>query len=347
MGGRLFLGNQMVSPVIIQGEEKVFNVDGYDWIGEINAQGELVAPTKNINLIFNGVKKINSTVLREKFKNDSRIKSVNFPDLESVTGENALVETFSGCPITEASFEKLKTISARNAFDRTFMSCPITSIIFNDLETISGSSACISAFRGTLVETITFPKLKTVSGSQSMASMFQSCPNLKRAYFPALETISSYLQINPAFASCPLLEYVDLSSLSVIGDSGLCKFFMNCPNLKSVDLSNLTEVQEGGLSNTFQNTGIETLSFPELVKINSDTSLLCMCVDCEYLSSISFPKLTTIENTSGYTDCFEDMLDGCSGVTVHFPAALEAVIGNWADVLAGFGGTNTTVLFDL
>jgi len=41
------------------------------------------------------------------------------------------------------------------------------------------------------------------------------------------------------------------------------------------------------------------------------------------------------------------MLSGCSNVTVHFPSNLQSVIGSWYDVQNGFGGTNTTVLFDL
>jgi hypothetical protein len=41
------------------------------------------------------------------------------------------------------------------------------------------------------------------------------------------------------------------------------------------------------------------------------------------------------------------MLPGVTGCTVHFPSNLQSVIGSWADVTEGFGGTNTTVLFDL
>ena len=41
------------------------------------------------------------------------------------------------------------------------------------------------------------------------------------------------------------------------------------------------------------------------------------------------------------------MLDGVTGCTVHFPSNIQSVIGSWASVTSGFGGTNTTVLFDL
>ena len=67
---------------------------------------------------------------------------------------------------------------------------------------------------------------------------------------------------------------------------------------------------------------------------------------CTALTSVSFPALTA--NSFGTrTDQFNSMLSGCSNVTVHFPAAIQSTIGSWASVTAGFGGTNTTVLFDL
>jgi hypothetical protein len=61
---------------------------------------------------------------------------------------------------------------------------------------------------------------------------------------------------------------------------------------------------------------------------------------------VSFPALTTASFGS-YTTQFNDMLRGCSNVTVHFPAAIQPTIGSWTSVQNGFSGTNTTVLFDL
>ena len=67
---------------------------------------------------------------------------------------------------------------------------------------------------------------------------------------------------------------------------------------------------------------------------------------CTNLTTVSFPALTT-SSFGNYTNQFNNMLSGCSGVTVHFPAAIQSTIGNWSSVTSGFGGTNTTVLFDL
>ena len=68
--------------------------------------------------------------------------------------------------------------------------------------------------------------------------------------------------------------------------------------------------------------------------------------NCTSLTSLSFPALTT-SSFGGSTTQFYRMLSGVRGCTVHFPAAIQSTIGSWADVTNGFGGTNTTVLFDL
>jgi hypothetical protein len=41
------------------------------------------------------------------------------------------------------------------------------------------------------------------------------------------------------------------------------------------------------------------------------------------------------------------MLSGCDGVTVHFKADKQSDWENLSSFLNGFGGTNTTILWDL
>ena len=64
--------------------------------------------------------------------------------------------------------------------------------------------------------------------------------------------------------------------------------------------------------------------------------------NCPSLSELSFNSLQTATETS-----FNNMLLNNSNVTVHFPSNLQSTMSSWSDVLAGFGGTNTTILFDL
>ena len=68
--------------------------------------------------------------------------------------------------------------------------------------------------------------------------------------------------------------------------------------------------------------------------------------ECTNLQTINFPLLNS-NSFGSYTNQFSQMLAGVTGCTVHFPSNLQSVIGSWGDVQNGFGGTNTTVLFDL
>lgn len=63
---------------------------------------------------------------------------------------------------------------------------------------------------------------------------------------------------------------------------------------------------------------------------------------CTNLRELSFPNLTNALSNS-----FTGMLNRCTDVNVHFPASMESTMSSWADVTSGFGGTRTTVLFDL
>ena len=96
--------------------------------------------------------------------------------------------------------------------------------------------------------------------------------------------------------------------------------FSRCTSLTNVSgFAALSDLGREACEEMFKNSGVTTLSFPAL-------------------KSTSF---------GSRTDQFKNMLSGVTGCTVHFPSNLQAVIGSWADVTSGFGGTNTTVLFDL
>ena len=125
-----------------------------------------------------------------------------------------------------------------------------------------------------------------------------------------------------AFSGSTGLTSVDLGSLTTItGDSSLSSAFGYCSNLTSVNLSSLTS-------------------------INSNRCFFYTFQSCTSLTTLSFPSLTSTSFGS-ITTQFSYMLSGVTGCTVHFPSNLQSVIGSWSDVTNGFGGTNTTVLFDL
>lgn len=92
--------------------------------------------------------------------------------------------------------------------------------------------------------------------------------------------------------------------------------------------------------------GITEANFSGLESITGEKALQKAFANCTNLTEVSFPALSsTFFGTN--TDQFNDMLLGVTGCTVHFPSNLETVIDSWADVVSGFGGTSTIVLFDL
>ena len=93
-------------------------------------------------------------------------------------------------------------------------------------------------------------------------------------------------------------------------------------------------------------TGLTSVDLSSLTTINGSYAMYYAFQSCTGLTNISFPALTSTSFGS-YTNQFNYMLRGVTGCTVHFPSNLQSVIGSWSDVTNGFGGTNTTVLFDL
>ena len=115
--------------------------------------------------------------------------------------------------------------------------------------------------------------------------------------------------------------FIDLTGITGLGDNVLSYAFIGCVNLtEPVVFTGITTLGSSCLVGCFQNcTGLTSISFPDL-------------------KSTSF---------GGYTNQFNNMLSGVTGCTVHFPSNLQSVIGSWSDVTSGFGGTGTTVLYDL
>lgn len=152
-----------------------------------------------------------------------------------------------------------------------------------------------------------------------------------------------------AFYNSSGLITVDLYNLvSITGNSACEDAFYGCSNLLRVDLSNLESItSQRACANMFWNcTRLTSISFPKLKILTGSNACGNMFNGCTRLTSVSFPALTSTSFGSQTTQ-FNNMLLKVSGCTVHFPSNLQSVIGGWSSVTSGFGGTNTTVLFDL
>ena len=138
------------------------------------------------------------------------------------------------------------------------------------------------------------------------------------------------------------------SNATNLGNYALSLAFQDCTGLTNIDLSSLTTVSgDYALNNAFYGcTALTSVDLSSLTTVSGSYALSAAFYFCSLLQSLSFPSLTSTSFGS-YTNQFNYMLSGVTGCTVHFPSNLQSVIGSWSSVTSGFGGTNTTVLFDL
>jgi uncharacterized ParB-like nuclease family protein len=197
--------------------------------------------------------------------------------------------------------------------------------------------------------TFSLPSNAIDIGQYAMYYAFQGCTGLTSVDLSRLITLSSNYAMEYAFQSCTNLTSVDLSNLTTIsGQSAMQYVFRYCTGLTSIDFSSLTTVSgRSAMYYAFQGcTGLTSVDLSSLTTINGYQAMGYAFSGCTKLTTLSFPSLISTGFGSN-TNQFNSMLSGVSGCTVHFPSNLQSVIGSWTSVTSGFGGTNTTVLFDL
>lgn len=197
---------------------------------------------------------------------------------------------------------------------------------------------------------VNFGDIQTIAatdGNSAFEECFQNCPNITGVRMDNLTTIyggnaflRAFYQSGVTFASFDKLETIDFSSYMfqyAFAGSSISSFNFRC--LKSA-------VGTGIFGHAFLTcNSLITGRFPSLSSVSRSTFMNCFD-SCSSLQSLWFYALNTT-SFGTRTDQFNDMLSGCSNVTVHFPMAIQSTIGSWTSVTGGFSGTNTTVLFDL
>ena len=265
---------------------------------------------------------------------DSFIGNVSNGVLSAPSTINGI--TFTG--ITEIGSQALESLF----FYRRLVSGTVS---FPSLTTV-GYLGLENAFHGNQITSVDLSALTTVEDNGLSFTFDEN--EITSVDLSALTTVG-YYGLYHTFSDNQITS-VDLSALTSVEENGLFESFYN-NQITSVDLSALTTVGYFGLYYAFYGNQITSVNLPSLTSID-DYGLAYAFgfqVDSEYvttLTSISFPALTS-ESFGDYDTQFNCMLENCEDVTVHFPSNLEAVIGDWQDVLDGFNGINTTVLFDL
>lgn len=215
-----------------------------------------------------------------------------------------------------------------------------------------GISGFMNVFKGnTGITKFAFPGLQSITTQSSgFNQVCQQCTNLTTVDFSGLVTINYNNSLTSSFWGCTSLINVDLSNLKTVsGNNSMASTFNGCSNLTSIDLSKVELISGGDVfSNTFQNTAITEMRFTNLQEINNSgsiftTTVMAYAFKGAPLANLYFNSLKTVQQNNNLVN----MLNGVTGCTVHFPSNLQSTIGSWGAVTNGFGGTNTTVLFDL
>lgn len=275
--------------------------------------------------------------------------TVNMPDLTTVSGYMGMYSLFyihgDSTSVLSLNVPNLVTVSGQGALQRGFYSYSgAINLNIPNLTIVSGQAAFADCFYNSSLSNISLNKLTTI-GVASFSRTFYSCLNLTQV---SLDNVSSIDQegFKQTFASSTnLTGAINLSKLTTIGNQGLYETFART-SITSLDLSKLQDIPYQGLysvCNTCSN--LTSINLSNLKTISGYQALASAFVRTA-LTTLSFPALTSA-NLVETSYPFTNMLNKVTGCIVHFPSNLQSVIGSWSDVTRGFGGTNTTVLFDL
>lgn len=219
-------------------------------------------------------------------------------------------------------------------------------VSINDLFGTVNSNGVLSAPSGNI--NLVFTGVKDI-GLSGLAYKFYQNKNVVSVSFPDLEAVGDVDALFHTFHGCSHLSSASFPKLTTISGGESCMdIFYGCNNLTSINLSNLTTITSGdALMYGFQGCSkLTSFTFTSLETISNVNIFQYAFKDCSRLANLYFPALNS--NSFGNTTTqFNKMLQSVTGCSVHFPINLQSVIGSWSDVTNGFGGTNTTVLYDL
>ena len=275
---------------------------------------------------------------------------------------NHSLTSFDGRSLTQIGGVTNPRTDGVSAFQDAFLYCDsLVTVDFSNLLTIGQMAKNVfnCAFMGcTALVNADFGKLTSIWGQNASADdntfrrAFYGCTSLTNVNFSNV-TQASGACFREGFYECTSLKSIDFHSLTSAWGYAFGEAFFGCTSLESVDFSGLTTtsqaqyVKNSAFYRAFWRcTSLTSVTFDSLSMMDGGSVFKEAFYGCTSLTSLSFPSLTA-SSFGTSTSQFDNMLAQCSDVTVHFPAAIQSTIGSWSSVTNGFGGTNTTVLFDL
>lgn len=211
-----------------------------------------------------------------------------------------------------------------------------------------GYRGCYNLFRKADITSADLSTLTAISGEYSCYYMFYDCASLEESTLNNVETITGHYSCEYMFDSTNI-PATNLGKLREIHGLYACDYMFNlCPNVTETGLDSLESIAGvSACANMFAGTPIKVARFPKLMTIAGNNAVAGLLKSCTQLTDVYFDSLLSVGGNNCFGTGTNQMLSGCENVTVHFPVGLQTMIGNWTAVLNGFGGTNTTVLFDL
>ena len=178
-----------------------------------------------------------------------------------------------------------------------------------------------------------------------LSCAFQNDTNITSADLSACTQVINW-GLYSTFAAAANLASVNLSGLVAVSVNGMRATFDGCSSLTTVTVgsSSMGAINQYGMYETFANcTGLTTATI-NASRLSGMSCLENMFLTCTSLANVYFPHLSDLGSGA---NVMKNMLSGCSGVTVHFLTSMSTNTKLQTYTSVGFGGTNTTVLFDL
>lgn len=227
----------------------------------------------------------------------------------------------------------------------------VSTIDLTGVTNINGNyGASRIAFGNSATTTIIAPDLSSV-GAYGLDNAFVNSGLTGAVSFPALTWVGdhAFYRFCYSYSGSNNVTSFSAPSLKTISSSYQSHFQQVCykqSGLTSIDFSSLETVKG---QNTFSSafglcTSLTTVTFPALKEASGNNAFYRIFTGCSSLTSVSFPSFNPSLSTSS---ALNSMLDSCSGVTVHFPSSAQSAMSSWTSVTNGFGGSSTTVSFDL
>lgn len=333
-------GNKVNGEATLQSKAK-YGVTIDNFLGDVDANGVLQAPTVQTDVVFDGVTDIGDSSLKYFGYHSTNINSASFTNLTQITGRYALMYAFYSSSVRFVSFPVLESLSGALCLRSAFSECnSLQSIEFPSLVSISGNNALDSMcyYSRDALTSISFPVLKEITGKSACSNIAYTCSSLTSVTFPELETITGDTAFQNAFYSCQKLKSILF------------------PKLKTIGSSTENSLNYGQFSYAFDNMPITSLEFPELTEIYC-TGFSPSCgtfYGNDRIQKMYFPKLSVIDKSPAFSSSTSTaqnyIFDGCSSLTeIHFGAANQAAIEATSGypTLWGRGAGNATVYFDL